>query len=207
MKVINQPSDYYLKAYFSPKRFVHQFHKKRIDKIISMIPNNSFVLDAGCGSAIVPYLLSTKSDCTGIGIDIRNECIDFASKQVPAFKFYQADIKSFSLPYKFDVVLCSEVLEHFDSKCQDHIIDCLHTHLKDRGFMVLTFPNKIYFIFEPLWKLIRRLIHPGTFYDDDYHHPIPLKNFIKGLLSRGYSVVSSGIYNMGLLYYIVMRKK
>lgn len=132
MGAVDQPPDYYSKTYFSRRYLAHFVHKRRINKIILLISQGNFVLDAGCGSGIVPFLLATKNNCTGVGIDIRKECIDFASSCNPAFKFYQKDIKrSFSLHYKFDIVLCMEVLEHFDSISQTKIINCLDSHLKD----------------------------------------------------------------------------
>ena len=115
MKLVDQPPDYYFATYFSWRYLAHFFHKRRIDKVISLVPEKSFVLDAGCGSGVVPFLLASRNGCEGVGLDIRKECLEFASENVPAFKFYQEDIRNFSLPHKFDVVICMDVIEHFDS--------------------------------------------------------------------------------------------
>ncbi len=208
MKIVDQPPDYYFASYFNRRYFAHFFHKRRINKVISLIPEKSFVLDAGCGSGVAPFLLASKKGCEGVGIDIRKECLEFASENVPAFKFCQEDIRSFSLPNTFDVVICMDVIEHFDSLSQAKIIDCLDFHLKDGGLLVLTFPSKFYFLIEPLWKLVRRLRHPSIIFDDsEYHHQIPagrLTNILKG---RGYTIEQFGLSAFGLINYLVARKK
>lgn len=208
MKIVDQPPDYYFASYFSRRYLAHFFHERRIDKVISLIPEKSFVLDAGCGAGVVPFLLASKKGCKGVGVDIRKECLEFASRNVPAFKFYQEDIRSFSLPYKFDVVICMEVLEHFDSLSRAKTMDCLDLHLKDGGLLVLTFPSKFYFFIEPLWRSVRRLRHPLTVFDDDeYHHPVPVGGLTDVLKERGYTVEQAGFYAFGLINYVVAGKK
>ncbi|MFQ6071052.1 MAG: class I SAM-dependent methyltransferase [Candidatus Aminicenantales bacterium] len=207
MGIINQPPAYYFEAYFSRRYLAHLIHKKRIDKIVSLIPEKSFVLDAGCGSGIVPFLLASKKNCTGVGIDIRKECVEFASRHVPAFEFYNYDVRNFSLPHRFDVIVCMEVLEHFDSTDQAKTIGCLDNHLKDGGLLILTFPSKFYFFIEPLWKQVRKLLHPSTVFDDEEHHHAILRGkFVDVLRQMGYTVEKSGLHALGWINYIVARR-
>jgi len=59
-KTIKLQSRSYYKDYFSKFNITHFFHKNKYDKIITFVPKNSTVLDAGCGSGIISFLL-TKS--------------------------------------------------------------------------------------------------------------------------------------------------
>ena len=120
---VNQPPDYYFEAYLNRRYLAHFVHKRRIDRIVSLVPEKSLVLDAGCGSGIVAFLLETHKDCTGVGVDIRQECVEFASGKIPAFKFHQGDVRDFSIDNQFDVVLCMEVLEHFEPQDRIKIIN------------------------------------------------------------------------------------
>ena len=106
------------------------------------------------------------------------------------------------------VVICMEVLEHFNSLSQAKSLDCLDLHLKGGGLLVLTFPSKFYFFIEPLWRSVRKLRHPLTVYDDDeYHHSIPARRLLDILKRRGYTVEQFGFYAFRLIDYVVARKK
>ena len=207
MKTVNQTPEYHFHSYFSRRHLAHIIHKKRFDKIISLIPEGSFVLDAGCGSGIAPLLLYSKKACTGVGIDIRKEYIEFALRNVPKFQFYQDDIQSFSLAQQFDVVLCLEVIEHFTPVSQAKIIDRLDAHLKAGGLLILESPSKFYFIIEPLWKLLRKLLHPFTvFCDEEYHRLISWEELTSILEQRGYTVGRPQFAGSYLIKYIIARK-
>lgn len=50
-----------------------------------------------------------------------------------------ANAENFSLPYKFDVVVASEVIEHL---CNPGLfLDCVKRHLRPNGYLILTTPN------------------------------------------------------------------
>jgi len=205
---VNQPPDYYFEAYFNRRYLAHFVHKRRIDKIISLVPEKSSVLDAGCGSGIVPSLLSAYKACTGVGIDIRKECIEFASGKTPAFKFYQGDIRDFSVDSQFDVVLCMEVLEHFEPQDRIKIINRLDDHLKSGGVLIITFPSRLYFFIEPLWKMVRKLLHPSTVFDDtECHYSIPATRVVSLLKERQYEIEKVTLSSTGLVNLITARKK
>jgi 2-polyprenyl-3-methyl-5-hydroxy-6-metoxy-1,4-benzoquinol methylase len=179
-----------------------------VDKIVSFIPEGSFVLDAGCGSGIVPFLLAKRKACTGVGIDIRKECIEFATNKVPGFKFYPRNIKDFSLLERFDIVICMEVLEHFFPADQTKVIDCLDTHLNPEGLLIITFPSRLYITIEPLWKITRKLLHRKTVFDDDeYHSLISPKSMLQLLEQKGYTLEHSSLSGFGLIQIIIMKKK
>jgi len=205
---VTQAPDYHFQAYFSRRYLAHIIHKKRFDIVVSLVPRKSFVLDAGCGSGIVLFLLAARKACTGVGIDIRKESVEFASRQVPAFKFYEGDVQEFSLPYKFDVVICLEVLEHFTPPSQVKIIDKLDAHLKDGGLLIVESPSNFYFLIEPMWKLLRKLLHPLTvFCDEEYHRSIPWGELADTLRQRGYTVEHPRLSALHLIKYIVARKR
>jgi SAM-dependent methyltransferase len=178
-----------------------------MDKMVSLVPAGSFVLDAGCGSGIVPFLLSKNNSCTGVGIDIRKECTEFAEVRVQGFKFYPADIKNFSLPERFDVVICMEVLEHFSPEDREKVIDRLDAHLKPGGILILSFPSRLYFFIEPFWKVLRKRLHREMIFDDDEYHALISPSAEIGLFKkRGYRPDYSSITGLGLIKLLAVRK-
>jgi len=90
MSDITQEAGWYFDAYFKGKGILHIFHKKRVNKICSLVPDNKDILDCGCGSGILVYLLSKKAKSIS-GVDIRKECIDFCNKKIGG-NFRQGDL-------------------------------------------------------------------------------------------------------------------
>lgn len=74
------------------------------------------ILDVGCGEGVGLNHLQSKNIGKYLeGIDYSKEALILAKKFYPSLKFRQGDI--YKLPYReneFDLVICSEVLEHLD---------------------------------------------------------------------------------------------
>ncbi len=88
-------------------------HCRRIIKdVIRGLPFNT-VLDVGCGQGSL--LLELCADFPHIrpsGIDISTSAIKSARQKVPNGRFWDIDIVRECLDERFDLVICSEVLEH-----------------------------------------------------------------------------------------------
>jgi ubiquinone/menaquinone biosynthesis C-methylase UbiE len=129
---------------------------KRVQNIIASFmqetkKNKNFkVLDIGCGNGYHIFLLNTLK---GIeekvyfeGLDISEEDIEFAREVKESFgfdniKFKLCDAESVEYPDNhFDIVLCSDVLEHLvrPEKCLSEIMRVL----KLGGLAIITTPNK-----------------------------------------------------------------
>ena len=155
---ITQPANYYYNAYFSKKNITHLIHKKRIDRVSALIPPKSKVLDVGCGSGVLGLLL-LKKGCDVTGLDLRQECVDFASTVAPEGEFIQGDLLDFDLKRQFDFVICMEVIEHFNEESRHKVISNLDKHVKTGGSLIFAFPSRNYQSIEGLWKLLRKLIY------------------------------------------------
>lgn len=100
---------------------------KRIQKVVSELPDNNLkVLDIGCG--MKPYLpfFKAKAD-TYMGVDIDSELnaeLTCMAEQLPFAK------------ESFDVVLCTQVLEHSNEPQQ--VIREIHRVLKAGGTLILS---------------------------------------------------------------------
>jgi len=108
---ITQPVDYYDKLYFDPKSLVGEFHRRRLAPVLDSVPFGAMVLDLGCSSGLTSNLLAVKK-CLVTGVDNRPECVEYAKRQSQAI-FLVADARQLNLNQTFDVVVCSDVIEHF----------------------------------------------------------------------------------------------
>ena len=110
---------------------------ERAETVISILPSmnaSTKVLDIGCGHAIYGGLLPTKEYYP----------IDFVRYHGVSNNFKKVDLNLGKLPFKessFDVVICTEVLEHvlFASEMCEEI----KRVLKKGGVAVISLPNEI----------------------------------------------------------------
>jgi 2-polyprenyl-3-methyl-5-hydroxy-6-metoxy-1,4-benzoquinol methylase len=127
------------------------------------------LLDVGCGEGFTLAMLHKEMpDLSLYGFDISQEAINLAREKVPAAACICGDI--YNIPFadkRFDVVLCSEVLEHLDSP----IAAIEQIKQKSKKYAILSVPN------EPFFQL-------GNFLSGKYlstlgNHPEHLQHFSK----------------------------
>ena len=117
--------------------FAYEFAK-------SMIPENSFVLEVGCGEGYGTNLLSQHVKKI-IGLDIDKKTITHASKKYHSencvFKVYDG----VRIPYNdntFDAVISFQVIEHLQDDM--HYVSEIYRVLRERGSFILTTPNRTF---------------------------------------------------------------
>jgi ubiquinone/menaquinone biosynthesis C-methylase UbiE len=132
-------------------RFAHTDRLNAITKIMG--PGEGLkVLDAGCGEGHLLEKLRKKSPKnTYYGIDITDVALKRAKERCPGAKIKSMDVSAISFAGGFfDVVVCTEVLEHIDD--YEAVAKELKRVLKKGGRLIITFPN------ETLWTLSRALL-------------------------------------------------
>ena len=93
---------------------VARFRERLVERAAAGSPGS--VLEVGCGQGwLTRQLLEALPDARVVGLDIREDAIAFARELVPGAEFLVATGEQ--LPFgdaSFDLVVCSEVLEHVD---------------------------------------------------------------------------------------------
>lgn len=131
-----------------------------IGNYISKSNSKVYILDAGCGEGFTDQLLMRNFPEVNItGLEYIDEAIRIARKMNPEVEYVQGDICD--MPFEdnwFDIVLCSEVLEHLENpnKAMQEI------NRISKGLVYITVPHEPWFCLGNLITLknVRRLGNP-----------------------------------------------
>lgn len=151
--------------------------------------NGKKFLEVGCGLGY----FSEKATSLGAivtGIDIGGKLVEKSKQRIPGGKFLVASASK--LPFKdesFDIVLCTEVIEHVDNQSQ--AIEEMFRVIKKGGILVITSPNRF---FKPLFDLLSKIGVRPYHGNEKWYYPSTLK----GILSRKGRVLKEYYFNFML---------
>jgi 2-polyprenyl-3-methyl-5-hydroxy-6-metoxy-1,4-benzoquinol methylase len=98
------------------------------------------VLDAGCGDGVNLAELSRIPDCELSAIDYNVVRVERARAQYPNVRVRQADLTEYEAEQPFDVILCSQVIEHIPNVAA--ALARLRDALAPGGMLVVGTPNE-----------------------------------------------------------------
>ena len=129
-------SDKLLSEYLAPERL--EFYDVVAAVAAGLEPRS--VVDVGCGSGhLLRALLDRREIADAAGLDYAAAAIERARRLVPEGTFTVGDIHTFDAGRTFDVVLCTEVLEHVeDPGAARHALGRL---VSPGGHVVATVPD------------------------------------------------------------------
>ena len=151
--------------------------KKRWDFIISTIETYQKrngrtqlkILDAGCGDGVNLNILTKVRGAEIYGVDYNPVRIKRAKVEFPQAKIFEGDLTDLRIKDKFDIVLCSQVLEHIED--DDKVLKNLYNSMKDDGILIVGVPNEGCFLAQCRNRLFQPYIQKITdhvnFYRED----------------------------------------
>lgn len=100
--------------------------KESWKQIVNVVPENSKVFDAGCGTGGLALLLREKKNCQVVGADLSRRMLDFASKSNPYddVKFLHMDISNITeyQENSFDYSVMCQVIHEMPAYMQPKVI-------------------------------------------------------------------------------------
>lgn len=113
----------------------------RIQKILSLVEKkHKIILDVGCGNGRIAEMIGKKFNAKMFGVDLVKENVSEAKKK--GIIAVRCDLNLEKLPFPknhFDLVCCTEVLEHlYDT---ENALREIGGVLKKKGELILTVPN------------------------------------------------------------------
>lgn len=171
--------------------------EKRYPTILKMVGSHNKVLDVGCGTGLLSSLMKNQGNDV-CGIDISEVALRKA--ELRGIKVKLGNIDN-NLPFDddiFDVVVCSEVIEHLFNPIE--ALEEIRRVLKPEGFLVLTTPNMAYILRRIallFGKFPEEVKWARTSNTNEWEHIrfFTLTSLIKVLESAGFSCIEiQGIY-------------
>jgi 2-polyprenyl-3-methyl-5-hydroxy-6-metoxy-1,4-benzoquinol methylase len=142
----------------APQRFWHKF-KLETAMYNLELGDGKKILDAGCGSGMLPALIATKHPAvTIIALDSNPGAIAFCKQQWPQFAnihFTENQIDELGQfpDSDLDGIAFLELIEHVTETQAMDIIAAFHRMLKPGGILVISTPNR-----KSLWPLLEYII-------------------------------------------------
>jgi ubiquinone/menaquinone biosynthesis C-methylase UbiE len=103
-------------------------------------PEGGYPLDLCCGTGIIAELICDFPSIAYIGVDINHEFLKRARERMTGFEHFQflaADLLSFDLDRKFDIILMINGYHHFKNPVKPGILRKVHELLKSAGSFVV----------------------------------------------------------------------
>lgn len=107
-----------------------------LDSIARYLPATTSVLELGCGTGAILAGLGSGLELTGV--DLSPEMLAYAKRRCPHATLHQADMTSFSMRERFDVVVCIfdtvNHVTHFDGWLR--MFERVREHLREGGLFI-----------------------------------------------------------------------
>jgi 2-polyprenyl-3-methyl-5-hydroxy-6-metoxy-1,4-benzoquinol methylase len=203
-------------------------HRRRMILQLLLAERFGSMLDVGCGNgellALVAESLGAHGErlATLAGADLSPDQIERNRRRMPTADFFPLDVQAASIPRTFDVVVCSEVLEHLDDG--PTAVANLARMVAPGGRLLLTCPAGTMYATERHFGHVR---HPSVAdlaswaqaagmgvetlwnwgwptyqalkWATNVNSQWALENFASGPYSRGAKLVSTGLYWLNFL--------
>ncbi|MDA8170385.1 MAG: methyltransferase domain-containing protein [Nitrospiraceae bacterium] len=132
-------------------------HRNRL--ILKLLHDVNFetCVDVGCGrGALLSLLRKIKENAELTGVDFSTETVAKNITRIPGLTFEVLDIQKGALDEQFDLVVCSEVLEHLERR--GPAFSNLERMVKSGGHLLITVPAGKIFETE---RFFGHVSHPG----------------------------------------------
>ncbi len=112
------------------------WHRRRLITGLARSLPFASALDVGCGNGETLTHLAKRFDCELWGVDLSPAVVARNRERLPDIEFRTLDLEAEALARRFDLVVCSEVLEH----CNEPARAVAHLRAMCSGHLIVTVP-------------------------------------------------------------------
>jgi len=148
-------------------------HQQFIQKFIDLLPQNSTILDAACGTGRYMPQFAGKG-YTITGIDQAQGMLARAKEKFPDVQFEKVGLQEMSFQDVFDGAICMDAMEHVCPEDWTLILSNFHRALQPHGFLYFTVElaaeTEVKSAFEQAQQLGLPVVYGEWINDDVYHY-------------------------------------
>ena len=182
-------------------------HLQFIQKFIDLLPKNSAVLDAGCGTGkYMPQLIEKGHSI--FGIDQAKGMLERAREKFPDVQFEQVGLQEMSFENIFDGALCMDAMEHISPEDWTVVLNNFHRALKQQGYLYFTVEHQddaeVKAAFDDAQQLGLPVVYGEWINDGVYHYYPSLEQVREWIQQAGLVILEEGEGDS--YYHFLMRK-
>jgi ubiquinone/menaquinone biosynthesis C-methylase UbiE len=186
-------------------------HQEFLQEFLSVVPQNSMILDAACGAGrYIPFLLEKKH--TVIGTDQSGGMLANAKAKFPGVQFEKEGLQEMGYQSKFDGVICMDAIENVSPEDWPLVLNNFHRALKPQGYLYFTVEtientdeNEIKEAFDEAQEAGLPVVY-GERMDEDVYHYHPTNQQVQEMVRQaGFEIFKEGNGEMWY-YHILVRK-
>ena len=112
-------------------------HQQFLQEFLSLLPENSSILDAPCGTGrYLPFLLEKSHSV--VGIDQSQGMLDRAKAKFPIVQFEKVGLQEIAFQEIFDGAICMDAMENVPPEDWSLVLGNFHRALKPHGYFYFT---------------------------------------------------------------------
>ncbi len=186
-------------------------HQQFLQIFLSLLPQNSKILDAACGAGrYIPFLLDKGHSV--IGIDQSKGMLAYAKGKFPSVQFEKVGLQEMDYREIFDGVICMDAMENVSPEDWSLVLNNFHQALKQNGYLYFTAEtvenadeNEIKQVFEKAQQVGLPIVY-GERADEGVYHYHPTNQQVKEWTQQaGFEILKEG--NGEIWYYHILLRK
>ena len=129
---IHPELEQYAEGTIGRKLFLRRYGKA------ALLAEGRDVLDCPCGVGWGTSMLTGARSL--MGVDICGDAIDYAKRRYPGIEFITGDMRSMCFGRRFDLIICTEGIEHVVKEDAAQTMENMAAHLAPGGLVYFTVP-------------------------------------------------------------------
>lgn len=166
--------------------YINLKHKENLNYIINLLPKNSKILDAACGTGKYWGLVSFK-DFIITGIDQSQKMLDISQNKFPNIQCYKLGLQELFFENEFNCVICIDAMENICPEDWSKVIENFYNCLQNNGYLYFTVETisdeEKAFAFQKGLEMNAPLLKGEYIHEGGYHY-YPKINDVKNILSE-----------------------
>jgi cyclopropane fatty-acyl-phospholipid synthase-like methyltransferase len=182
-------------------------HLKFIQKFLHLLPQNSLILDAACGTGRYMQLI-LEIGHTIIGIDQAQGMLARAKEKFPDVQFEKVGLQEMTFENLFDGAICVDAVEHVCPEDWTVVLGNFQRALKQEGYLYFTVEiqdeAEVRAAFEEAHTAGLPVVYGEWINTEVYHYYPSLEQVREWVRQAGFSILEEGEGDM--YHHFLMRK-